>query len=417
MPSRRRLAVLGFILALAGCGGSGSASTSGPVTSTSRAPSPTLPLAGSFEDLPFTLELPAGWVFGTRQDVEAALRSLLETDSADADRYQALLDQSPPFSSAFVAYNVASSEDFTPAVSCNTVDRGDTPVADALNLGQTQNLEGIGQLPGLIGEPTADRMTLPVGETVRIRWRSTGLGADTTSIGYLFVAGPTVFTCVFTAATDTVDTHQPEWESILGTFRATATTAASGAPSSQGAADCPAPGTFGHQAPEIEGLLPGIVQGRALTRWSVRGECWLELTIGDASVREQVVAAATTAANPDPVDPDQLVYGVAGRSVNATDPPYFVFAAVRPDQDDEVELALLLLFGGAMYNDIAAGLDLANYDEQTIGGKQVHVGTQTMVVQSEHQRGRPYLYQTDTHLFLVITDDEAWAADAIAQLP
>ena len=29
----------------------------------------------------------------------------------------------------------------------------------------------------------------------------------------------------------------------------------------------------------------------------------------------------------------------------------------------------------------------------------------------------PYLYQTDDAMFMVITDDEAWAKDAIAQLP
>ena len=40
-----------------------------------------------------------------------------------------------------------------------------------------------------------------------------------------------------------------------------------------------------------------------------------------------------------------------------------------------------------------------------------------MLVQDEHQHGRPYLYQTDAYMFLLITDDDSWATDAIGQLP
>jgi hypothetical protein len=111
------------------------------------------------------------------------------------------------------------------------------------------------------------------------------------------------------------------------------------------------------------------------------------------------------------------VYGVAGRSDTKSDPPFFVFAAVRPANDDEVQLALLLLFGGARFHDVALASLLAYYKSETIGGKQVYVGTPDMLDQDTHQRGRPFLYQNDQYMFLVITDDDAWAADAIAQLP
>jgi hypothetical protein len=227
------------------------------------------------------------------------------------------------------------------------------------------------------------------------------------------VVGPTIYTCVFTAATSSVATHEPEWESILGTFKVKAPTAAGPSPSTSASA-CPV-GSLPHQAPEIEALLPGIVAGRALSRWSVRGECWLELVV-DPGAREELISQATTPANPDPVDPLQLVYGVAGRSDTSTDPPYFVFVAFRPEQPDAI-LPLLLLLGSAGYTDIAAGMDLQNYRQETIGGKQVHTGTPAMISQNSHQRGRPYLYQTETHMFIVITDDDAWAADAMAQLP
>jgi hypothetical protein len=45
------------------------------------------------------------------------------------------------------------------------------------------------------------------------------------------------------------------------------------------------------------------------------------------------------------------------------------------------------------------------------------VGTPDMVTQSEHQRGRPWLYQTSSTMFVVITEDDALAEEAISQLP
>ena len=40
-----------------------------------------------------------------------------------------------------------------------------------------------------------------------------------------------------------------------------------------------------------------------------------------------------------------------------------------------------------------------------------------MLLQSEDQRGTPYLYQNDEAMFIVIADDEAWAEEAIGGLP
>jgi hypothetical protein len=414
------VAALGLTLVLVACGGSTPATPSAagltPSPAASASPAPTLAAAGSFADLPFSLDLPDGWVFGTPQDVAATLKELAASDAADAQRLQSILDQAPTTTSVFVAYQTSSSEGIPPSLSCNTLDLGTMSAADAMTLGETQNRDAIAGLPGIVGEPVADRVSLPVGETVRIRWRSTAFGEDATSLGYQFVAGPTVFTCVFTSATTTAAMHQPEFEAILATFRAL-TPAASATPAGTSGSDCPTMGELVHQAPEIEALLPDVVQDRPLTRWSVRGECWLELTISDAAARAQVVASATTPANPNPIDPAQLVYGVAGRSDTSADPPYFVYAAVAPQQDDEGSLVLLLLLGGAGYHDIAAGLDPGNYEQRTIAGKPVYVGDPSMVDQTAHQQGRPYLYETSTHEFLVIADDEAWAADALAQLP
>ena len=129
------------------------------------------------------------------------------------------------------------------------------------------------------------------------------------------------------------------------------------------------------------------------------------------------VARYITPSNPHPIDDTTLVYGVAGRSDLTTDPPYFVYVAVRPQDDAEVALVLALLFGGAGFKDIAAAADLNTYQQKTIGGKQVYVGTLDMLGQDAHQRGRPFLYQNDQYLLLVIAGDDAWAADALNQLP
>jgi hypothetical protein len=194
--------------------------------------------------------------------------------------------------------------------------------------------------------------------------------------------------------------------------------ASSSAAASSGAACAdPAEVARSHQAPEIEAILPATVQGRQLTRWSVRGRCWLQLAFGTSSQMDTFVAMFKTPTNPDPVDDTRLVYGVAGRSDTSTDPPYFVFAAVRPEDDDETGLALALVFGLAGFRDVAGATDLTHYKETTIAGKDVFLGTADMVDQDSHQRGKPYLYQDDRHMFVVITDDDAWAAEAIGKLP
>jgi hypothetical protein len=58
-------------------------------------------------------------------------------------------------------------------------------------------------------------------------------------------------------------------------------------------------------------------------------------------------------------------------------------------------------------------------DDREIGGKLVAVGPPDLIRQTAHQRGRPYLYGS-TALgvsFIVVTDDEAWAEEAIRALP
>jgi YVTN family beta-propeller protein len=166
--------------------------------------------------------MPDGWVFGSDRGIFSELDQLADTNPDYARKLKAALDTFATPTSAFVAYEVASHDAFTPSISCTTLDRGSTPAAEVLTLGEKQNIEGVAQLPGVIGKPTSDRIALPIGDSVRVRWHWTapGLEGELSSIGYLYVSGPTVYTCVFSASTSTIATHEPEWEAILRTFRA-----------------------------------------------------------------------------------------------------------------------------------------------------------------------------------------------------
>jgi hypothetical protein len=173
-----------------------------------------------------------------------------------------------------------------------------------------------------------------------------------------------------------------------------------------------------HQAPELEALLPTRVAGRALATWSVRGRCWLEMAYGGTPADVDALIADADESDPSQnINVTRLAMAVAGRSDTKADPPYLVFGIERGPTDEEIELALFLLFGGAGYVNPTQGADLSAYHEETISGKQVHVGDTSMLSQTEHVAGKPYLYQTDDQLFMVVADDRAWAEEALEKLP
>jgi hypothetical protein len=175
-----------------------------------------------------------------------------------------------------------------------------------------------------------------------------------------------------------------------------------------------------HQAPTLEAQLPATIAGRTLSRWSVRGRCALELLLsGTPRSVDELLLEAETPGTPA-LDIDAVQYAIAGRSDVANHPPYFVFAAARPDDEDEIGLNLFVLLGGGSFVDpaaVGAAAELDGFEDAGIPGKDVFVGSADLLKQTEHQRGRPYLYQTDDAMFLVVTDDEAWAAEAFSKLP
>ncbi len=155
-----------------------------------------------------------------------------------------------------------------------------------------------------------------------------------------------------------------------------------------------------HDVPDLEAVLPGNVGGRELARWSARGQSLL------AFLTDQDVAAIGHALAPKGLTIDDFVLAAAGRMNVASDPPHIV-VAYRAGTIPAVELPRRL---GIDHPEAGAWTD------RTIGGKLVHVGTDRMLVQDEHQRGVPYVYNAGPVRVVVVTDDEAWAADALRRL-
>ena len=172
-----------------------------------------------------------------------------------------------------------------------------------------------------------------------------------------------------------------------------------------------------HQAQDLEALLPDAVAQRPLASWSVRGRCALELVFEDVPGGIDALVSELESLGGSPIDIEQVAYAVAGRSNTVDDPPYFVNAVRRPVDEGEITVNLLTLLGGGGFSDLAAAIELEGFRAETIGGKEVFVGTREMLEQNVHQRGRPYLYQTEDTMFLVIADDEDWAREALANLP
>jgi len=176
-------------------------------------------------------------------------------------------------------------------------------------------------------------------------------------------------------------------------------------------ASCPNRGVLEHQDPELETLLPKTVNGRELKKWSVAGWCWVEMDYPSDAAFDN----AASGIDDEGVKVGDLAMGVAGRSDTQQDPPYFVFV-VRDSNDESTNgVALLLLFGGLGMDPSALAV-AANWEAQVVGGKDVQVGAETLVDQSDHQRGQPYVFETDDYLYVVLSDKEEWAADALKQL-
>lgn len=159
-----------------------------------------------------------------------------------------------------------------------------------------------------------------------------------------------------------------------------------------------------HQAPELEALLPTVVAGRTLASWSVRGASYFGLG-GPVPADDLAEIAAELAS--DGLQLDDVAMAVAGRSSVQADRPYMV-TAIR--------------FNGvpAGTYPLSAGIDHADagaWHDEILGGKSVEVGAEAMFDQTDHLRGRPYVYNSGDVRYIVGTDDAAWAAEVFSMLP
>jgi hypothetical protein len=183
---------------------------------------------------------------------------------------------------------------------------------------------------------------------------------------------------------------------------------------SRAASGCGSQDFLPHEAEELEPLLPATIQGRDMTTWSASGQCWLEM----AFATDGGVAQFSKIVEEFDVDVTDLRMAVAGRSDTAIDPPYFVYVMSIPDDTDAYDLATFLLLGGIVGpENVETAINGFDTQATSVGNKDVYVNRTEVVPQTEHQRGRFYWYTTATHEYLVLTEDEAWAADAFSQLP
>lgn len=178
--------------------------------------------------------------------------------------------------------------------------------------------------------------------------------------------------------------------------------------------ECSEFGPPSHDDAALEALLPDSVKGRDLTKWSSTGWCLVQ----GAYSTQAAFARASAAIDEAGLNVADLRLALAGRSDTERDPPYFVYVMYEPSDQEAYGVAFLILVAaGLSAADPATFADDPSWATQTVGGKEVQVGAQQLVEQSEHLRGRPYVYETNGHLFAVVADDAAWAADALQHLP
>jgi len=158
-----------------------------------------------------------------------------------------------------------------------------------------------------------------------------------------------------------------------------------------------------HVVREFEREMPEQIAGRPLEIWSVDGEL-LVLCFQQGSETDVKNFDAELAT--EGLTLGDLSMVIAGRSDHEADPPYFIFAyRLSGHRGDEWPATT-----GLDHPDEAA------FGEADVGGKQVLVGELAAVEQSESARGRPYVWNSPTAHYLIVTDDEAWAAEALESI-
>jgi hypothetical protein len=168
------------------------------------------------EDLPYTLGLPDDWLYVTG-DATAWAAYLDDRKKTDPDDAARLTSAASRLSTPFHAVEIGSGD----SSGCGTRDTGGRSASEVLRSDEEQNIQEVASASNITKAPVAHSLTLPVGETVRMRWAwTTPEGHELAASMYAFAAADnTIVACLFQGEPVTADAHQPEWESILRTSR------------------------------------------------------------------------------------------------------------------------------------------------------------------------------------------------------
>jgi hypothetical protein len=158
-----------------------------------------------------------------------------------------------------------------------------------------------------------------------------------------------------------------------------------------------------HDAPDLEAALPTKIAGRRLAVESYRGALLVTCVSGGTATDVADLAAALAA---EGLSLDDISVADAGRSDLQNDPPYHILAYQMTGQPGNAWPPTTALDNP----------DAAAFREADIEGKHVLVGETAGVNQSEHVRGRPYVWDSPTVHYLIVTDEEAWAAEVLRSL-
>lgn len=158
---------------------------------------------------------------------------------------------------------------------------------------------------------------------------------------------------------------------------------------------------------KLQAMLPVWVAGRPLCSYSMRGLDYLRewSRIPDDQLRElEEDPTAFEALLPRGMELDDIEFANAGRA-DPDDPCAFVTAfRIRGIPARMLPLSMVV-------DDPDAG----SWTDVRFGGRVVRTGTEAMLYQ-ESRCGRPFTYDVGDVRFVVTTDDEGWAAEAIARL-
>ena len=158
-----------------------------------------------------------------------------------------------------------------------------------------------------------------------------------------------------------------------------------------------------HEAPDLEAALPTMLAGRPVAIESYHGALMVTCVRGGTTADVAEFADALVA---EGLSLDDVSVAVLGRADVQNDPPYFILAyqlTGHPGNEWPPTTGI-------------DNPDVAGFREANIEGKQVLVGETAGVDQTEHAHGRPYVWNSPTVHYLVVTDDESWAIEALRAL-